>query len=333
MTEYLIVGAGFAGSVCARRLADAGHRVRLVDQRNHIGGNAYDSYNDDGVLVHKYGAHIFHTNAKTVVEYLSQFTEWRPYEHRVLASVEGTLLPVPINRTTLAHFGGDIERAIDALYRPYTRKQWGMEIEDLDPSVLARVKVRDSDDDRYFTDRYQMMPLHGYTRLFERMLDHPNIQIHMQTTCADVLGRGWSGPIIYTGPLDQWFACVLGTLPYRSARFEWRRETTAQAAAVVNVPSPTLPYTRICDCRQLTGQRHEYTSLCMEYPSATGEPYWPIPTSANLALAKRYRAMAAALAPRVQFLGRLGSYQYYDMHHVIAQALTLTQRLLERTAA
>lgn len=339
--DYLIVGAGFAGSTCARVLADAGKRVLLIDQRNHIGGNAYDYYDDDGILVHKYGPHIFHTNSDAVFTFLTRFTEWRRYEHRVLACWEDQKLPMPINRATLRAFGGDLEAAKAALVYPYTRKQWGYAPEDLDPSVLARIQPRDSEDDRYFLDRYQVMPQHGYTRLFEKMLAHPNIKILLQASYRDVAYGafnylngliGASSGIIFTGPIDEFFDHRLGKLPYRSARFEL--ETTRstylmQPVAVLNRPSLDVPQTRVTEFRHLTGQVHEKTVRCTETPCAEGEPYWPIPTAANLALAKQYKALAEETSG-VHFCGRLGSYQYLNMDQAVAQALTLSARLLAK---
>ncbi len=346
--EYLIVGAGFAGSVCAEQLASAGKSVLLIDQRAHVGGNASDQYDDAGILVHRYGPHIFHTNSAAVLAYLSRFTGWRPYEHRVVAEIaRGQRVPVPINRTTLAAFGDwpydetCKERAIEAIYRPYTRKQWGCELEDLDPSVLARVTVRDSDDDRYFTDRYQCMPLLGYTRLFERLLDHPNIKILLKTTFQDVatyLMSGRRAHIICTGPIDEFFNYVFGKLPYRSAHFEFQTHRGAHDGcvsdcAVVNMPSPNVGFTRVTEFKHLTGQQHEQTTLAFEYPSADGDPFWPIPTSANAALYQRYKALAAG-TPGVHFCGRLGTYQYLNIDQVVAQALKLSRSLLaqEETA-
>jgi len=333
--DYLIVGAGFAGSTCARVLADAGKRVLLIDQRDHIGGNSYDYVNADGILVHKYGAHIFHTNSREVFEFLSRFTAWRPYQHRVLSATTRGLVSVPINQTTIAAFGGDKLSAIHEIIGDYSRKQWGSYFYDrLSASVLARVPIRESsDDDRYFTDGYQMMPADGYTALFERMLDHPNITLRLSSRFdADRSDDG--AKIIWTGPLDEYFGHCYGKLPYRSARFDFTTLPQAkyQPVGVVNYPSPTLPYTRIVEFKHLTGQAHPKTTIATETPVAEGEPYWPIPTNETAELAAKYRALAAWL-PHVHFLGRLGSYQYFDQHQVVAQALTLSGRLLaERTA-
>lgn len=337
--DYLIVGAGFAGSVCAEQLTAAGKRVLLIDQRAHVGGNAYDYYDDAGVLVHKYGPHIFHTNSQAVFEYLSAFTEWRPYEHRVLAAVNGQLLPVPINQTTLAAFGGDVEAAKEAIYRPYTRKQWGCEPEELDPSVLARVKVRDSFDDRYFTDTFQFMPLHGYSKLFGRMLAHTNIKILLQTSWREAFGilggrdgylKPPFGDIVYTGPIDEFFDYRFGRLPYRSAEFipcTFDDVERDQPVGVVNYPDADRGYTRVTEFKHLTGQQHQNTTIAMEYPTAEGDPFWPIPKPENAALYRQYRELARE-TPGVHFCGRLGTYQYLNMDQVVAQALKLSARLI-----
>ena len=338
MVDYLIVGAGFAGSVCAERLASAGKTVLVVDQRAHIGGNAYDYYDEAGILVHKYGAHIFHTNNKEVFDYLSRFTEWHPYQHRVMARVGDHFVPMPINTTTLAQFGGDLQAAKRALIEPYTRKQWGPHADDLEPSVLARIRTRDDDEDRYFLDVYQGLPLHGYTRLFERLLAHPNIHLMLKTSYREVCDLLTDGgrvlprrpAVIYTGPIDEFFDYRFGRLPYRSARFVWSttsRLEYAQEFAVINLPDPDHQYTRVVEFKRLTGQVHRSTTRSWEYPTADGEPYWPVPTAASAALYQQYAALAKQI-PEVYFLGRLGSYKYLDMHQVVAQALRLSTRLL-----
>ncbi|HZU03950.1 MAG TPA: UDP-galactopyranose mutase, partial [Ktedonobacteraceae bacterium] len=259
MFDYLIVGAGFAGSVLAERLASQLNKsVLLIDKRNHIGGNAYDHYDQDGLLIHKYGPHIFHTNSLQVLEYLSQFTEWRPYQHRVLASVDGQLVPIPINLDTINKLYGlsltsfqlqeffasvaeprehirtseDVvvskvgRELYEKFFRNYTRKQWGLDPSELDASVTARVPTRTNRDDRYFTDKYQVMPRYGYTHLFEKMLSHPNIKILLKTDYREIEDLIPHRHLIYTGPIDEFFDYCYGRLPYRSLQFEFQTVNT-----------------------------------------------------------------------------------------------------------
>jgi UDP-galactopyranose mutase len=360
MFDYLIVGAGFAGSVLAERLArGSGKKVLIIDRRNHIGGNAFDHFNEDGILVHKYGPHIFHTNSRDVFDYLSQFTEWRPYEHRVRASVDGQLVPIPINLDTintlyglqlnslevkeflasLAEHREQIATSEDVViskvgrelyekfFRNYTRKQWGLDPSELDSSVIARVPTRTNRDDRYFTDTYQAMPLYGYTRMFERMLDHPNIKIMLNTDYEDVAGWLPFKELIFTGPVDEFFNFRYGKLPYRSLQF--KHETlnlpVFQTAPVINYPNEH-PYTRVTEFKYLTGQEHLKTSVVYEFPCSTGDPYYPVPRPENSELYKKYQALAEA-TPAVHFVGRLATYRYYNMDQVTAQALTLYVKL------
>ena len=363
--DYLIVGAGFCGSTLAERLACAGKHVLIVDRRQHVGGNAYDHYNDDGLLVHRYGPHIFHTNSKEVFDYLSAFTPWRPYEHRVRASVNGQLVPIPINLDTInALYGtsltsfeveaflaeraeprGSITTSEDVIiskvgrelyelfFKHYTRKQWGLDPSELDAQVIARIPVRTNRDDRYFSDVYQAMPRHGYTRMFQRMLDHPRIKVMLNTDYAEIEGLIPYRELIYTGPIDEFFAYRFGRLPYRSLRFEHVTVdgVQAQPVGVLNYPNQH-PYTRVTEFKHLTGQVHPRTSLVFEYPTADGDPYYPIPTSQNAELYKRYQALARE-TPGVHFAGRLGTYKYYNMDQVTAQALTLFRKLSARAPA
>jgi len=361
MFDYLIVGAGFAGAVVAERMARVyGKKVFLIDRRPHIGGNAYDHYNDEGILIHRYGPHIFHTNSDQVFQYLSQFTSWRCYEHRVLASVDGKLVPVPINRQTVNLLYGlsltsedevaeffarhaeprkrvrtseDVvvskvgRELYEKLFRNYTRKQWGKDPSELDASVTARIPVRTNDDDRYFTDQYQAMPKHGYTRLFGNMVDHPNIRIELDCDFRDAEADVEYREIIYTGPIDEFFDFRYGELPYRSLRFRHETLNTEylQPVAVINYPNDH-PYTRVTEFKHLTGQVHRQTSVVYEYPASEGDPYYPVPNSENAALYKRYAELAADNS-RVHFVGRLATYRYYNMDQVVAQALTLCKQL------
>ncbi|SOO35986.1 putative UDP-galactopyranose mutase [Xanthomonas citri pv. fuscans] len=360
--DYLIVGAGFAGSVLAERLAAGlGKRVLVVDRRSHIGGNAYDFHDDAGVLIHRYGPHIFHTNAQRIVDYLSHFTQWRPYAHRVLAQVGEQQVPIPINMTTLNRLYGlqlsteeqaaaflasraepvaDIQTSEDVVinqvgrelyetfFRGYTRKQWGLDPSQLDKSVTSRVPTRTNDDDRYFTDTFQQMPLHGYTRMFERMLDHPNIKVMLNTDYREICDELEYDQLVYSGPVDEYFDYCYGKLPYRSLRFEHSTldQEHFQAVATVNYPDEAVAYTRITEYKHLTGQQHPSTSITREYPSAEGDPYYPIPRAENAELYRRYERLAAE-TPKVTFLGRLGTYKYYNMDQVVGQALALYKRI------
>jgi UDP-galactopyranose mutase len=360
MFDWLIVGAGFAGSVLAERLASQrGESVLLIDRRNHIGGNAYDCYNEAGILIHQYGPHIFHTNAQSIVDYLSQFTTWRPYEHRVLSAVDGKLLPIPINLDTINKLYeldltskqledffacrreavAEIRTAEDVVvstvgrelyekfFRGYTRKQWGVDPSQLNKSVTARVPTRTDRDDRYFGDTFQQMPAGGYTRMFQRMLDNPKIKIMLQTDYRDIRASVPFRRVIYTGPIDEYFDWRLGRLPYRSLRFDHvtRDQEQFQPVAVVNYPQ-TEAYTRITEYKHLTGQKSPQTSLTYEYPTDVGDPYYPVPRAENEALYKRYEALAAEV-PDVWFVGRLATYRYYNMDQVVGQALATFARI------
>jgi UDP-galactopyranose mutase len=360
--DYLVVGAGFAGAVTAERLASQHNaHVLVVDRRPHVAGNAYDHLDEAGVLIHQYGPHIFHTNSDEIVDYLSQFTRWRPYEHRVLAHVRDQLVPIPINRTTLNRlFGLDLKTDEDAaaylasraepvdeirtsedvvvsavgrelyelFFQGYTRKQWGLDPSELDKAVTSRVPTRTNTDDRYFGDKHQMMPRDGYTAMFNNMLDHPNIDLLLSTDYRDIMGEVDASHIVYTGPIDEYFDFRFGKLPYRSLRFEHKslEESEFQPVAVVNYPDPQVPYTRITEYKHLTGQQHPGTSITYEYPSAEGDPYYPIPRPENQALFKKYEALADS-TPDVTFVGRLATYRYYNMDQVVGQALATFRRL------
>lgn len=365
--DYLIVGAGFAGSVLAERLAsqhDA--RILLIDRRNHVGGNAYDELDEAGILYHKYGPHIFHTNSDQVVEYLSQFTEWRPYEHRVRAYVRDQLVPIPINRTTLNKlFGLNLQtdeeaadylasraEAVDEIrtsedvvinavgrelhelfFRGYTRKQWGLDPSELDKQVTSRIPTRTNTDDRYFSDTFQAMPKDGFTAMFERMTSHPNIDKKFGTDFRELKANAHeiADHIIYTGPIDEYFDFRFGKLPYRSLKFDHQTldQERFQEVAVVNYPSEQVPYTRISEYKHLTGQEHPKTSITYEFPAAEGDPYYPIPRPENQELFKRYEALADA-TEGVTFVGRLATYRYYNMDQIVGQALATFRRIDEK---
>lgn len=364
--DYLVVGAGFAGSVLAERLASQlDQRVLLVDKRPHIGGNAYDRHDEAGVLVHPYGPHIFHTNSAEIFGYLSQFTEWRPYQHRVLASVDGQQVPIPINLDTVNQLYGlrltafemtafleSVSEKVEAIrtsedavvskvgrdlynkfFRGYTRKQWGLDPSQLDASVTSRVPTRTNRDGRYFDDAFQAMPLHGYTRMFERMLAHPRIKVMLSTDYREVADLLPWRHMVYTGPVDAFFDYRHGRLPYRSLAF---RHVTLpqerfQPAGTVNYPND-YAYTRVSEFKHITGQQHPCTSIVYEYPQAEGDPYYPVPRPENAALYRRYEELAQT-QERVTFVGRLATYRYYNMDQVVGQALTAFKRLAARHAS
>ncbi|AFZ57424.1 UDP-galactopyranose mutase [Anabaena cylindrica FACHB-243] len=358
--DYLIVGAGFSGSVIAERLAtQLGKKVLVVDKRNHIGGNAYDHYNDHGILVHKYGPHIFHTNSREIFEYLSRFTQWRSYEHRVLASVDGQLVPIPINLDTINTLYGmdlnsfEVEDFFKALaepkeyiytsedvvvskvgrvlyekfFRGYTRKQWGLDPSELDKSVIARIPTRNNRDNRYFTDTYQSMPLHGFTRLFENMLNHPNIKVMLNTDYQEIEKAIPCREMVYTGPVDDFFDYRYGKLPYRSLDFQHETHNIPvfQPVPVINYPNEHL-YTRVTEFKYLTGQEHAKTSIVYEFPKAEGDPYYPVPRPENQEIYKKYKALADA-TPEVYFVGRLATYKYYNMDQCVGQALSVYKQI------
>lgn len=361
MFDFLIVGAGFAGSVLAERLARVENKkVLLIDKRNHIGGNTFDYYDENGILVHKYGPHIFHTNSRDVFDYLSMFTKWRPYEHNVLASVDGQLVPIPINQNTVNSLYGlnlssdevsdffktkaekkdhiktseDVVISVvgkelyEKFFKGYTKKQWGLEAAELDASVTARVPTRTNRDNRYFTDVFQSMPLHGYTKLFENMLSHPNIKVMLNTDYTEVQNIIPYKSLIYTGPIDSYFNYCYGKLPYRSIDFKFETLDTEyfQSVGTVNYPN-TQAYTRITEFKYLTGQKNSKTSIVYEYPKADGDPYYPIPRTENTKMYKKYQLLAATL-PHIYFTGRLGTYKYYNMDQVVAQSLSLFKKII-----
>ena len=383
MKQYdcLIIGAGFAGAVCARELAErGGKRVLVLERRDHVAGNAYDLPDGHGVLIHQYGPHIFHTGDKRVFDYLSRFTGWRDYQHRVVADVHGTLMPVPFNLTSLElAFGAERAAALEEkllaaygagrkvtilelrqnadpeiaaladyvyenVFLHYTMKQWGQTPDQIDPNTTARVPVFLSEDDRYFQDEYQGMPLKGYTPLFEAMLDHPNITVRLGEDAiprlgldGDVLtvdGVPFQGPVVYTGAADELFGRRFGPLPYRTLdfRFETLDQTWFQSRGAVNY-TVDQPYTRITEFKHMTGQELEgRTTIVKEFSRAyTGAPeetpYYAIINGENNALYARYRALAERF-PNLHLLGRLAEYKYYNMDAIVARALELAGQLI-----
>ncbi|MDM1279288.1 UDP-galactopyranose mutase [Acinetobacter indicus] len=361
---FLVIGAGFAGSICARELAEAGHKILILDKRNHIAGNAFDVKDEYGILIHKYGPHIFHTNSERIFNYLSQFTEWQLYEHRVRGVVNCQEYPFPINRDTLNQLydldlseeqaaeyfekvrepkakvltsedvvlnsvGRDL---YEKFFLNYTKKQWGLDPSQLKAGVAARIPTRTNTDDRYFTDTYQAMPLHGYTAMFENMLNHPNITVKLSTDYKDLLAQGVEyDHLIYTGCIDEFYDYKFGKLPYRSLRFEHQHlENTEQYQSVGTINYPNdFEFTRITEFKHLTGQQHPATSIVREYPTAEGDPYYPIPRDENEALFKKYKSLADC-EKNVTFVGRLAEYRYYNMDQVVGAALNAVDKILER---
>ncbi|MEA2786955.1 MAG: UDP-galactopyranose mutase [Candidatus Eremiobacteraeota bacterium] len=364
--DYLVVGAGLAGATIAERLAtQLGAAVLVVDKRPHVAGNTHDPLDDSGLRYHRYGPHIFHTNAQHVVDYLSAFTQWLPYEHRVLARVDRKLVPIPINRTTInLLYGHDLdstgiaaflearaepiariensEQAIVArvgrelyakFFRGYTRKQWGLDPSELDATVCGRIPTRTSDDDRYFTDAFQAMPAGGFTAMVRAMLDHPKIEVVTNCDFSSAADRASFNHLIYTGPIDEYFEYRFGALPYRSLRFEFETRDVewVQPVGCINEPEEGVPFTRTTEYKHLTGQQHPKTILSREYPAGEGDPYYPIPRPDNRELYRKYATLAAAQR-HVTFVGRLAEYKYFNMDQVVASAL-VTFEELARTAA
>ena len=361
--DVLVVGAGFSGSVVAERLAAHGLKVLVIDKRPHVGGNAYDAPDSHGVLIHPYGPHIFHTNGIRIAEYLSQFTDWRFYEHRVRAKVGEQLVPIPINIDTVNRVYGltldesTIQSFYDSVreprspvrtsedvvlnavgrdlyekfFRGYTRKQWGLDPSELSAQVTARIPTRTDRDDRYFTDEFQHMPLDGYTRMFERMLDHRNIRVEVGTDYFAMRNRVKAKHVVYTGPIDAYFDYCFGRLPYRSIRFEHEHVPSTpqyQDVGVVNFPSD-YDYTRITEFKHLTGQVHSGTSIVREFPCDEGDPYYPVPRPENEVRFKQYEALAKNTSD-VSFVGRLAQYRYYNMDQCVGAALKAAETVLAR---
>lgn len=353
--DFLIVGAGLAGSTFAERLAnERGASVLVIDRRDHVAGNTHDDVYLDGLQYHAYGPHIFHTNSDRVVEYLSKFTDWRPYEHRVLSRIAGKLVAVPINRQTInTLFNLDLnEEAVarflasraepyvrienseqmirsrigvelyEQFFRGYTRKQWGRDPADLDAMVCGRIPTRTGDDDRYFTDRFQAMPADGYTAMVRRMLASPNIDVLLGVDYRDIAGEVRAEQIVFTGPIDEYYNYRYGRLPYRTLRFDFEVHDVQrfQAAACINEPDESVPYTRTTEYSYLTGQQADRTVTSREYPGSIGDPFYPIPCAESRELYRRYDALAQR-EPRVTFAGRLGEYKYFNMDQAVASAL------------
>ena len=378
MFDSVIIGAGVAGCVAARDLAESGRKVLILEQRDHIGGNCYDEKDEHGILIHKYGPHIFHTKEQKAYDYLSRFTDWYAFGHEVVANVHGKLIPVPFNLNTLhmvyeqekadalekklidafglesrvpilklrEHEDPEIREIADYVYENiflhYTMKQWGQTPEQIDPAVTGRVPVLISHDNRYFQEPWQGMPLHGYTLMFEKMLDHENITVETGVDARSRVtfsegsvsldGQAFTGDVIYTGPLDELFDCRFGRLPYRSLRFdfEYYDKPDYQGHSVVNY-TVSEDFTRITEFKYLTGQQAEGTTIVKEYPfaytGAAGEiPYYSIANEANQKLYEQYRGLVEHI-PNVWLLGRLAEYKYYNIDAMVLKALELTDKI------
>jgi UDP-galactopyranose mutase len=360
--DVLVVGAGLAGSTVAERLASqVGASVLLIDRRTHLAGNCHDPYDPSGLQYHQYGPHIFHTNAPEVVEYLSAFTAWRPYEHRVLAHIDGKLLPIPINQTTVnALYGLDLdERGVAAFlaeraepcreirssadvirsrvgrelyerfFQGYTRKHWGRDPSELDASVCGRIPTRTDADDRYFTDRFQAMPADGFTAMVDRMTDHPRIERVLGVDYHEIADCTHFRHVVYTGPIDTYFEERFGRLPYRSLRFEFATYDVDryQSVGCVNEPDAAVPHTRTTEYKHLTGQQHARTIVSREFALAEGDPYYPIPAPETREQYRKY-AVLAQRTRGVTFVGRLAEYRYYNMDQAVASALRAAESLV-----
>ena len=378
MFDSVIIGAGVAGCVAARDLAESGRKVLILEQRDHIGGNCYDEKDEHGILIHKYGPHIFHTKEQKAYDYLSRFTDWYAFGHEVVANIHGKLIPVPFNLNTLhmvyeqekadalekklidafglesrvpilklrEHEDPEIREIADYVYENiflhYTMKQWGQTPEQIDPAVTGRVPVLISHDNRYFQEPWQGMPLHGYTLMFEKMLDHENITVEIGVDARSRVtfsegsvsldGQAFTGDVIYTGPLDELFDCRFGRLPYRSLRFdfEYYDKPDYQGHSVVNY-TVSEDFTRITEFKYLTGQQAEGTTIVKEYPfaytGAAGEiPYYSIANEANQKLYEQYRGLVEHI-PNVWLLGRLAEYKYYNIDAMVLKALQLTDKI------
>ncbi len=378
MYDVIVVGAGTAGCTVSRKLAEQGKKVLILEKKNHIAGNCYDTKDEHDVLIHVYGPHIFHTSKENVYEFLSGFTNWYEFRHEVVANVHGQLMPVPFNLHTLkAAFGEERAKELeeklvriygmgtkvpildlmnhedadlqmigkfvyDNIYVYYTMKQWGKKPEEIDPAVTARVPVNISYDNGYFADKYQGVPLSGFTAMFENMVGHENITVELGVEAKDVLrvengkvlhqGEKFNGDVIFTGPIDEFFDCKYGRLPYRTLgfSFEYYEEDDFQGHSVVNY-TVDQDYTRITEYKYLTGQKCKGTTISKEYPSAyTGEDgqisYYAIANEENHALFAKYKAEADSIS-NFHLLGRLAEYQYYNIDVMVEKAMELAEKL------
>ena len=332
--SILVVGAGFAGAVVAHELANAGYKVHVIEKRDHIAGNAYDYTNSLGIRVHKYGPHIFHTNNKKAYDWITQFGEWVEYHHKVKALLsDGKYVTLPVNRETKDIVGE--ENIIDTFFRPYTRKMWAMELEELDPNIINRVATRDDDNDYYFpNDKYGVMPKHGYTKVIEEILDHENITVELNKPFKKYM-EGWYEHVFNSMAIDEYYDYEFGELPYRSLKFH-----------DVNLPMPKLlpvptvnfthqeKYTRITEWKNYPCHGHNdgWTTLTYEEPCNYSDNdyqrYYPVKDidGVNQRIYKSYKAK---LNKDMTFIGRCGMYVYIDMHQAISSSLATTERFIK----
>ena len=358
MASITIVGAGLTGAVIAERCANVLNKsVLVIEKRPHVAGNCYDFLDENGIIVSKYGAHIFHTSDKEVWQYLQKFAEWQPYEHRVLSEINGKLVPVPVNIDTVNNLLGlrikstrgmkkwhqsqrrqttnftnseevalsrlGSQKLYELMFKNYTYKQWSLWPSDLEPSVLSRIPVRFDKNDRYFNDTYEAIPKKGYTDLIERMLSSPLIEVRLNTDYFDVNASiPKQSIIVYTGPIDRYFNNKFDKLQYRSLRFEFETidKDSYQEAAVINYPSLDVPFTRIVEYKKLYGSKSDKSVISREYPTWEGEPFYPVPTRENRDLYEKYKH-EAGLVPNTVFAGRLANYKYFNMDQAVKNAL------------
>jgi len=364
--KILIIGAGITGITLAERFSANGNKVSVIEKRNHIGGNCYDYKNKDGILVHKYGPHIFHTNNKEIWDYLSKFTEWIPYQHRVLGFIDGKFVPIPFNlntlyqlfskekaikleRSLLEKFGynkripilelkktedQDLKFLVDFIYEkvflPYTKKQWGLKPEEIDFSVTARVPIVISRDNKYFQDKYQGIPKDGYTAMFKRMLQSKNIEIQLSIDYKDVKDKVRYNLMLYTGPIDEFFDYKYGKLEYRCLKIRFRtfNKESYQPSSVVNYPDLKYHFTRITEFKKLTHQRYKKTTIGIEYPGDKGFIAWPLLDEKNKKIFKRYwKEVEKLKRENIYFVGRLAEYKYYNMDEAVKNCFKIIKEL------
>jgi UDP-galactopyranose mutase len=356
--DFLIVGAGISGAVIAERFASqCNKKVLIIDKREHIGGNCYDFVDENGILINRYGAHLFHTNYEDVWEYIQQFSKWQRWDHRVLGSIEGKMVNIPVNINTVnALCGTNIKNEVEMnqwletvqikynkisnseevaksrvgevlyrkIFRDYTYKQWNKYPEELDSSVLARIPIRNNFDDRYFDDQYQALPVKGYTQFIESILTHPNITILTNTDYFNFRNKADYATLIFTGPIDRYFEnSGLEKLEYRSIEFieeRYQFMNFYQINSVVNYPELIVPYTRIVEYKHFLNQQSAHTTIVKEITRDSGEPFYPVPNEKNLSLYKKYNELAV-LEKNVHFIGRLASYKYFNMDQAIKNSL------------